>query len=142
MRNLDTPSPTRCEHQQSIRYVTHVDQLRNLPADELARIAYVSRTYAFRATDYYLGLIDWQDPNDPIRRLIVPRAEELNTTGRLDASNEAANTLARGLQHKYPDTAVLLCSEVCGGFCRYCFRKRLFMDGVRQAGSDMTLALN
>jgi KamA family protein len=34
----------------------------------------------------------------------------------------------RGCQHKYTDTALLLVNEVCGAYCRYCFRKRLFMN--------------
>ena len=33
------------------------------------------------------------------------------------------------MQHKYGDTVLLLCSQVCGGLCRYCFRKRLFLRG-------------
>ena len=37
-------------------------------------------------------------------------------------------SFAHGVQHKYTDTALLLCNEVCGAYCRYCFRKRLFID--------------
>ena len=74
---------------------------------------------SFRANDYYLKLINWDDPDDPIRQLIIPRVEESNEWGRLDASNEEAVTVARGVQHKYPDTVLLLCNEVCGEYCRY-----------------------
>ena len=83
----------------------------------------VSEKYVFRVNDYYLGLIDWNDPDDPIRQLIIPREEELIEWGRLDASNEAANTVVRGVQHKYTDTVLLLCNEVCGAYCRYCLRQ-------------------
>ncbi|MGA9395556.1 MAG: KamA family radical SAM protein, partial [Azonexus sp.] len=94
--------------------------------------------YAFRVSDYYLKLIDWSDPNDPIRQLVIPRPDELNDWGALDASNEAANTVMRGVQHKYPDTALLLCNEVCGAYCRYCFRKRLFMNDNDEASKDLS----
>ena len=40
------------------------------------------------------------------------------------------------MQHKYPDTALLLCNEVCGAYCRYCFRKRLFMDENDEVTND------
>jgi KamA family protein len=112
-----------------MRYITRIDQIPQLSEAEKAALGPVAERYVFRATEYYLNLIDWNDPNDPIRQLIIPRPEELHDWGRLDASNEAANTVAHGVQHKYPDTALLLCNEVCGAYCRYCFRKRLFMDG-------------
>jgi lysine 2,3-aminomutase len=127
------PSPQR----HTARYVTRVGQLTRLSPAERAALAPVAQRYAFRATRRYLDLIDWDDPHDPIRRLIVPDARELEDWGRLDASNEAAVTVAPGTQHKYPDTALLLCNEVCGGFCRYCFRKRLFMQGNDEVSLDV-----
>lgn len=98
--------------------------------------------FAFRATAYYTALIDWSDPADPIRKLIVPSAEEMLDFGSLDASNEAANTVVAGLQHKYHDTALLLVTDQCAGFCRYCFRKRLFTRSERETLHDWTPALD
>lgn len=124
-----------------VRYLSRVDQLDRLPAELRARLTEVEKRYVFRATDYYLSLIDWDDPDDPIRQLIVPRVEELEDWGELDASNEAAITVARGVQHKYTDTVLLLCNEVCGAYCRYCFRKRLFMDDNNEATLDVSQGL-
>jgi len=121
-----------------VRYVRHVDQLENIPESERAKLEKVAQQFVFRANDYYLGLIDWSDPADPIKQLIIPRLEELNDWGKLDASNEAAVTVARGVQHKYPHTVLLLCNEVCGSYCRYCFRKRLFMDDNDEASLDVS----
>lgn len=115
-------------HGRKVKYVRNAAQVPNLPADAAATLEEVSKQYVFRANDYYLKLIDWSDPADPIRQLIVPRKEELNDFGKLDASNEAANTVVQGVQHKYRDTALVLVNSVCGAYCRYCFRKRLFMD--------------
>jgi len=120
-----------------MRYIKNLLDIPQLSEAERAALKPVAEAYAFRATDYYLGLIDWSDPADPIRRLIIPRADELNDWGTLDASNEAANTVMRGLQHKYPDTALLLCNEVCGAYCRYCFRKRLFMNENDEASKGL-----
>ena len=124
-----------------VKYVRRLDQIEQMPADTRASLQPVAREYAFRANDYYLGLIDWDDPEDPIKQLIIPREEELNDWGQLDASNEAAVTVGRGVQHKYTDTVLLLCNEVCGAYCRYCFRKRLFMDGNDEVTNDVTAGL-
>ncbi len=124
-----------------VRYVRHLDQIPNIPPAELAQLKRVAEKYVFRANDYYLGLIDWEDPNDPIKQLIIPRAEELNDFGELDASNEEAVTVAHGVQHKYDDTVLLLCNEVCGAYCRYCFRKRLFMEENDEVTNDVTAGI-
>jgi len=111
-----------------VRYIRDLQQIPQLSSEEKEKLKAVSDKYAFRANDYYLDLIDWSDKHDPIRHLIIPHENELTDWGHLDASNEAAHTKARGVQHKYKDTVILLCNEVCGSYCRYCFRKRLFMN--------------
>ena len=124
-----------------VRYVRRIDQIPQIPPEVAARLGPVAKRYVFRANNYYLGLIDWSDENDPIRQLIIPREEELTDWGRLDASNEAAITPVRGVQHKYTDTVLLLCNEVCGAYCRYCFRKRLFMDENDEVTKDISEGL-
>ncbi|PKQ29935.1 MAG: KamA family radical SAM protein [Actinobacteria bacterium HGW-Actinobacteria-10] len=104
--------------------------------------ARLDQEFAFRATDYYTGLIDPADPADPIRKLIMPSDDELIEFGTLDASNEAANTVVPGLQHKYHDTALMLVTDQCAGFCRYCFRKRLFSDRGRETLHDWRPAVD
>ncbi len=74
---------------------------------------------------YYLSLIDKNDPNDPIKKMIVPSEKELSAIGIWDTSGEEKNTKLTGLQHKYKQTALILCTNHCGSFCRYCFRKRM-----------------
>lgn len=119
------------------RYILKPDKIPQLTDSERATFKLVSKRYAFRANDYYLNLIDWDDPNDPIRRLVMPDEQELNTWGELDASNESSITVRPGVQHKYDTTVLLLVNEVCGSFCRYCFRKRLFMNGNDEVTYDL-----
>lgn len=121
-----------------VRYVRDLDKIAEIPADVRQRLQKVAERYVFRANDYYLGLINWDDPNDPIKQLIIPREEELSDWGKLDASNEQAVTVEHGVQHKYPHTVLLLCNEVCGAYCRYCFRKRLFMDENDEVTNDIS----
>lgn len=96
---------------RKVRYIKHIDEIESLPDEVRADLKKVAEKYVFRANDYYLGLIDWSNPNDPIKTLIIPRVEELNDWGNLDASNEMAITVVRGAQHKYRRTVLLLCKR-------------------------------
>jgi lysine 2,3-aminomutase len=124
-----------------VDYVRDVSRLEHIAADERARLERVAARFNFRASEYYLGLIDWSDPEDPIRTLIIPDESESSQFGDLDVSNEASNTVLPGLQHKYADTALVLCVEACAGYCRYCFRKRIFMRDADEVAHDLAPAL-
>lgn len=134
-------TPETHEHRR-VRYQTRLEAIPELSAMDRERLREVTDLYVFRSNDYYNGLIDWDDPDDPIRRIIIPEATELDPSGLLDASNEEANTVVPGLQHKYPHTALLLVNDVCGGYCRFCFRKRLFMNGNDEVVRDIAPGLD
>lgn len=119
------------------RFILNLDKIPQLDSEERKQLQKVTEKYVFRANDYYLNLIDWNDPNDPIRKLIIPHEKELSEWGQLDASNEEQVTVRKGVQHKYGTTVLLLVNEVCASYCRYCFRKRLFMNGNDEVTYDI-----
>lgn len=119
------------------KYVTNIDKITQISEEERKKLKEITNKYVFRVNDYYLNLIDWNDPNDPIRKLVIPSEGELEEYGRWDASDEDTNYTAPGCQHKYATTALLIVSEVCGAYCRYCFRKRLFRNDVQEAMADV-----
>ena len=123
------------------KYLTRIDQIAELSDSEKEKLRPVGDKYVFRTNDYYQGLINWDDPDDPIRRLVVPREQELDEWGRLDASYEELYTKVPGLEHKYRDTALLLVNDVCGAYCRFCFRKRLFMNDNDEVVKDVSHGL-
>lgn len=125
-----------------VRYITDLGKVPEISRDERRRLQWVVNRYPFRANDYYLSLIDWDDPNDPIRQLVIPKMEELEAWGVLDPSSESAVTVARGVQHKYSSTALLLVTDACAGYCRYCFRKRFFMPGGSETSADVSEGLD
>lgn len=125
-----------------VRYYTSVTQVEQLSPEEKEKLKRVEERFRFRANSYYLGLINWSDPDDPIRKIIIPEEDELEEWGSLDASSERSYTVAKGLQHKYPDTALFLVNDVCGGFCRFCFRKRLFINVGAEVIRDITPQLD
>lgn len=123
------------------KYITDIDKILEIPNHEREKLKAITEKFVFRVNDYYLNLINWTDPNDPIRKLVIPNEGELLEYGRWDASDEDTNYVVPGCQHKYQTTALLLVSEVCGAYCRYCFRKRLFRNDVKEASSDVDVGI-
>ncbi|MGF9912673.1 KamA family radical SAM protein [Paenibacillus ehimensis] len=119
------------------KYITDMAKIPQIPLQEREKLKPITEKFVFRVNDYYLSLINWNDPDDPIKKLVIPNEGELLEYGRWDASDEDTNYVVPGCQHKYRTTALLLVSEVCGAYCRYCFRKRLFRNDVKEAMSDV-----
>lgn len=119
------------------KYITRLKQVAELSEEQKDELRVVTEKFVFRSNDYYQQLIDWNDPDDPIKQLIMPNIREMDDFGKLDASGEHNYTRVPGLEHKYPSTALLLCSDVCAGYCRYCFRKRLFMNDNEEVVKDI-----
>jgi lysine 2,3-aminomutase len=126
---------------QKPNYLTKIADIPELSEAEQADLAPIEKKFIFRSNDYYHGLIDWNDPKDPIRQIIIPQHGELEEWGSIDASDEAEHTVLPGLQHKYRETALLLVNDVCGAYCRFCFRKRLFMEDNDEVVRDVTAGL-
>jgi lysine 2,3-aminomutase len=81
-------------------------------------------------TPYFVSLINPDDPNDPIRRQVIPTAGEiLPFTGMMeDSLAEDRHSPVPGLVHRYPDRALMLVTTQCASYCRYCTRSRIVGD--------------
>lgn len=124
-----------------MRYYQNIKDIKQLTEADCEALTPVTAKFAFRANEYYLSLIDWNDPNDPIRHIIIPHIDELKPWGRLDPSDEKSYTILPGLEHKYSSTALLLVSNVCEGICRYCFRKQVFINPHEESLKDIPAAI-
>ena len=82
-------------------------------------------------TPYYLGLCDKHDPACPIRLQCVPQIAEAEVKrGDLrDPLGEEAHEVAPHLVQRYPDRALLLATDRCGVYCRFCTRSRMVGAG-------------
>ena len=85
-------------------------------------------------TPYYASLIDPEDPNDPIRKQVIPTAGEiLPFTGMMeDSLAEDRHSPVPGLVHRYPDRVLMLVTTQCASYCRYCTRSRIVGDPSAQ----------
>lgn len=83
--------------------------------------------FRVQTTPYYASLADRTNVSDPIRKMILPHAHELEP-GLQQMSdplgeNLASNRATERLIHRYTDRALFLATDVCGIYCRYCTRK-------------------
>jgi len=78
-------------------------------------------------TPYFISLIDPDDPDDPVRRQIIPRSEEMQSFTAMmeDSLAEDKHSPVPGLVHRYPDRVLMLVTTQCASYCRYCTRSRI-----------------
>ena len=84
-------------------------------------------TLPLAITPYYASLIDPDNPEQPLRRSMVPVAGELLVSPgeSPDPLGEDAHSPAPGLIHRYPDRVLFLVTDYCSSYCRYCTRSRM-----------------
>lgn len=113
------------ELKYNIKDVEDLKKYISLTDTEEKKIGEIIENYPMSITRYYMSLINKDDPDDPIRKMCIPSYFEMDPEGSFDTSGEKQNTKEEGLQHKYPQTALILSSNICAMYCRHCFRKRL-----------------
>lgn len=111
--------------ENSICTVEQLKQFTDLSAKEEKELKQIVKKHPMRVTPYYMSLIDWTNPSDPIKKMAIPSVKEFDLKGSYDTSAESENTKMPGLQHKYSETALILATNKCAMYCRHCFRKRL-----------------
>lgn len=102
------------------------------PESERTALARVIEKYPVIIPPYYLCLIDFDDPQDPIRCQSFPVREEIEYEdgGRPDPLEEEEDMAVQGLVHRYPDRVLLQVTNFCPMNCRHCTRKREWEEGI------------
>ena len=84
----------------------------------------VRATYPMRIPRYYYSLI--REKGDPVWMQSVPSVQELqDTEAEEDPLHEDEDSPVPRLTHRYPDRVLLLVTDRCPMYCRFCTRKRL-----------------
>jgi lysine 2,3-aminomutase len=113
--------------------VTTLEQLhKHLPVavGEWEQKREVLRDFRMGIPPYYLALIDADDPDDPILRQSVPLTEEYayRDVGDEDPLGEENFSPVPGITHRYPDRVLMVISNSCAVYCRFCTRKRIMYE--------------
>jgi lysine 2,3-aminomutase len=108
------------------------------PASALGELERVAARYAVAVTPDIAGLIDPNDPDDPIARQFIPTAHELVMQGgeNADPIGDHAHSPVAGIVHRYPDRVLFKLVHVCAVYCRFCFRREMVGPGKDSALSE------
>ncbi len=90
----------------------------------------------YQVTAFYRRQIQGSGYWDQLKHIVEPSVREFTSPGSLDTSGEHENTVVPGLQHKYRQTGLLLVTDRCASYCRYCFRKRLVGNDSAEIAPD------
>ncbi len=127
-KNSDEPPP-RPDYLQKPKFISDTSTLKKelsnkniiLSEEELKNIAEVTKRYPMRINSYYFSLI--KEKGDSIWNQCIPKIDEIeNTVGEEDPLREENGIPF--LTHRYPDRCLLIVSNTCAMYCRFCTRKR------------------
>jgi len=118
--NLSEQSPVARSKSRATA-MNFIEGTRIVTEDELQRHDITK----YHVTSFYREHIKKSGYYDQLKYIVEPSVREFDSPGSLDTSGEHDNTVVPGLQHKYAETGLLLVTDRCASYCRYCFRKRI-----------------
>lgn len=122
----------RWQFRNRVHTLEQLAEVLPFPSLDRAAIGGVLREFRMGITPYYLSLVDPADPADPIARQVAPAAEEgaARSDGVDDPLGEEMFSPVPGITHRYPDRCLMVVSNSCAIYCRYCTRKRIMAEDV------------
>lgn len=135
----------RWQLRHSFTTAAELERVLHLSEDERRALEHSGRNLAVRITPHFLSLIDPDDPADPLRLQVIPRSGELehHPEELSDPCGEEQHMKVPGLVHRYPDRVLLLCTDRCSTYCRYCTRSRLVSgQGQQHLHTDFDAAVD
>jgi lysine 2,3-aminomutase len=117
----------RWQNRNRIRSLEQLERMVAVTDEERAAISRHEGPLPIGVTPYYMSLIDAADPMQGLRRTTIPTLAEFDSgTGEQDDPlGEDGHSPVPGLVHRYPDRVLLLVTNFCSVYCRYCTRARL-----------------
>ncbi len=93
-------------------------------------------------TPHFLSLMT-DAPDDALRLQVVPRSSEFATTAwdLRDPLGEEELEVVPHLVHRYPDRVLLLATDRCAAYCRFCTRKRFVGQGPTPTQDELAQAI-
>ncbi|MGE5378428.1 MAG: KamA family radical SAM protein, partial [Bacteroidota bacterium] len=107
-----------------------IGQVIHLTDSERKALSNSNNLFRVDITPYFISLIESDNPNDPIRKQVIPTAAESSAfVGMMeDSLAEDRDSPVPGLTHRYPDRVLMLVTTQCATYCRYCTRSRIVGD--------------
>ncbi|HEY9595067.1 MAG TPA: KamA family radical SAM protein [Spirochaetia bacterium] len=117
----------RWQLRNRVRTIEVLSRVVHLTEDERTAITRHTGSLPFAITPYFLSLIDPDNPDQPLRRTMIPVTDEyLHSPGEAeDPLGEDSDSPVPGIVHRYPDRVLFLVANSCASNCRYCTRSRM-----------------
>ncbi|AVA24186.1 lysine 2,3-aminomutase [Rhizobium sp. NXC24] len=132
-KQLNVAPLTSSEPRLSSKIINFVEGARAITPGELE----ANNITRYRVTKFYREQIVNSGYYNQLKFIVEPSFEEFDGTGNLDTSGEHDNTVVPGFQHKYAQTGLLLATDRCAAYCRYCFRKRIVGKDSDEVAADL-----
>lgn len=102
-------------------------KILNLSEAEVKAFSTDNKCFPLSITPYFASLLDRDNPDQPMRKAVVPVIDEQIITPEESADhlNEAVNSPVPCIVHRYPDRVLFLVTNFCSTYCRYCTRSRM-----------------
>lgn len=117
----------RWQNRHRVRTLADLERMLRLTPGEREAIERHQGALPVGITPYYASLLDRDNPGQGLRRTVVPVLDEYQRArGESDDPlGEDADSPVPGLVHRYPDRVLLLVTNFCSVYCRYCTRARM-----------------
>jgi lysine 2,3-aminomutase len=111
----------------SARSIDQLSRYINLSENEVRPEAENSQTLPLRITPYYISLLARDDPDQALRKSVVPVFDEflVHNGEASDPLSEEHDSPVPNVVHRYPDRVLFLVTGFCSTYCRYCTRTRM-----------------
>jgi lysine 2,3-aminomutase len=111
----------------SARSIEQLSRYVNLSDNEVRPEAENSQSLPLRISPYYISLLDQNDPEQALRKSVVPVFDEflIHTGEASDPLSEEHDSPVPNIVHRYPDRVLFLVTGFCSTYCRYCTRTRM-----------------
>jgi len=133
---LDVPDEKwldwRWQMSNRLNSVEELDKVISLTKSEREALS-TEGLFRVDITPYFASLIDPHNPDDPVRKQVIPTAREMVPFQSMmeDSLAEDKHSPVPGLVHRYPDRVLMLVTTQCASYCRYCTRSRIVGDPLQ-----------
>jgi len=107
--------------------LSDLQKLFKLSEDEITALTDNQGLLPMRITPYFASLISVDDPEQPLRKSVIPVFNEhiLSKGEVVDPLSEERHSPIPSIVHRYPDRVLFLATDFCSTYCRYCTRSRI-----------------
>jgi lysine 2,3-aminomutase len=117
----------RWQLKNSVRTIGQLDRFLNLSDNEIRPEKTIHNTLPIRITPYFLSLLDKDNPEQALRKSVVPVFDEflVSPGEESDPLSEENHSPVPNVVHRYPDRVLFLVTGFCSAYCRYCTRSHM-----------------